>query len=294
MNSCEEYQELISRLADGELSADEEAKLRVHMETCPQCRKLYAAFTAISSAAAEELEAPPEDMKDNIMSAVKSARGKVVPIRHWKTWLAAAACFALVLAGAVGTGLFSPKGGAAPTASPAMYKQSDAAAESISPDVSAETDKTISTNDAISGSGASGNTAGTPDAADSPEKAAASAPSVPPVVKATAGSASAKAVCVTGPEGGSCVTDADTISKLDAVLKKADLQPVSSSGGYGENLTSAAVPDAYTVEYPDGRTLTVTTDGDAVYCTDASTGETYLASGSAEDFQSVLSQFTGS
>jgi hypothetical protein len=293
VNSCEEYQELISRLADGELSADEEAKLRVHMETCPQCRKLYAAFTAISSAAAEELEAPPEDMKDNIMSAVKSTGGKVVPIRHWKTWLAAAACFALVLAGAAGTGLFGPKG-AASTASSPMYQQSDAAVESSSPDVSAETDKTISSNDAISGSDAAGNTAGTPDTADSPEKAVASAPSVPPVVKATAGSASAKAVCVTGPEGGSCVTDADTISKLDAVLKKADLQPVSSSGGYGENLTSAAVPDAYTVEYPDGRTLTVTTDGDAVYCTDASTGETYLASGSAEDFQSVLSQFTGS
>ena len=291
MNSCEEYQELISRLADGELSADEEAKLRAHMETCPQCRKLYAAFTAISSAAAEELEAPPEDMKDNIMSAVKSARGKVVPIRHWKTWLAAAACFALVLAGAAGTGLFSPKGGAVPTASPAMYKQSDAAAESISPDVSAETDKTISTNDAISGSGASGNTAGTPDAADSPEKAAASAPSVPPVVKATAGSANTKAVCVTGPEGGSCVTDADTISKLDAVLEKADPQPVSSSGYDGE-LTSSAAADAYTVEYPDGRTLTVTIDGDAVYCTDASTGETYLATGSAADFQTVLSQFT--
>lgn len=58
MNSCEEYQELISRLADGELSADEEAKLRTHIETCPQCSKLYAAFTAISSAAAEDLEAP--------------------------------------------------------------------------------------------------------------------------------------------------------------------------------------------------------------------------------------------
>lgn len=118
------------------------------------------------------------------------------------------------------------------------------------------------------------------------------APSVPPAVKTSAGSANTKAVCVTGPNGGSCVTDADTISTLDAVLKKADLQTVSNSGGYGENLTSAAAPDAYTVEYPDGRTLTVTMDGDAVYCTDSSTGETYLASGSAEDFQAVISQFT--
>ncbi len=100
MNGCDKYQELISRMVDGDLSAAESAELRAHVETCPDCARVYAAFAALSSAISEDLEEPPEELHENIMAGVRRQRLRRglwarLP-RQYKSLLAAAACIALI------------------------------------------------------------------------------------------------------------------------------------------------------------------------------------------------------
>ena len=49
MGECEYWQALISRMLDGDLSAEEEAALAKHLEGYEECRTLYGAFAAVSS-----------------------------------------------------------------------------------------------------------------------------------------------------------------------------------------------------------------------------------------------------
>ena len=57
MNSCEHYQELISRLVDGELSREEHEALMEHMKSCSACNAMYAVFHDLSDILAEEASA---------------------------------------------------------------------------------------------------------------------------------------------------------------------------------------------------------------------------------------------
>lgn len=100
MSSCEFYQELISRLVDDELSAEEQAVLVSHLEHCPDCAALYQAFQSISGVIAEDLAEPPEALSENVMAelrreAIKTENRKK---RRWKGPLATAACLAVVIA----------------------------------------------------------------------------------------------------------------------------------------------------------------------------------------------------
>ena len=70
MSQCEIYQELISRMVDGDLSAREEADLARHIETCPDCAALFQAFSAISGQIGEDLEEAPFDLRDNVMAEI--------------------------------------------------------------------------------------------------------------------------------------------------------------------------------------------------------------------------------
>ena len=102
MSSCEHYQELISRLVDDELSAEEQAVLVSHLEHCPDCAALVQAFQSISGVIAEDLEEPPEALSENVMAelrreAIKTENRKK---RRWKGPLATAACLAVVIAAA--------------------------------------------------------------------------------------------------------------------------------------------------------------------------------------------------
>lgn len=102
MSSCEYYQELISRLVDDELSAEEQAVLVSHLEHCPDCAALVQAFQSISGVIAEDLEEPPEALSENVMAelrreAIKTENRKK---RRWKGPLATAACLAVVIAAA--------------------------------------------------------------------------------------------------------------------------------------------------------------------------------------------------
>ena len=102
MNSCEFYQELISSMADGELSAEEQAVLAPHLEHCPDCAALYEAFQSISGLIAGDLAEPPEALSENVMAELRRAdiRAKSRKQKHWKGPLATAACLAVVIAAA--------------------------------------------------------------------------------------------------------------------------------------------------------------------------------------------------
>ena len=107
MNSCEYYQELISRLVDGEVNRDEYADLMAHMKDCSRCNAMYAVFHDLSEILAEEEnEELPEGLHENIMAGVRrSAIEKQNRRRRShlvRNVLTAAACAALVLFAARG------------------------------------------------------------------------------------------------------------------------------------------------------------------------------------------------
>lgn len=98
MDNCAKYQEMISALLDDELSPAEREALHAHMGSCPDCRRMYDAFAAISGA--EELEEAPEGMLSGAMFRIRNpAPRKKKPVL-WRRYAAAAACLVLVIFGA--------------------------------------------------------------------------------------------------------------------------------------------------------------------------------------------------
>lgn len=100
MNDCEYYQELISRMLDEELTAEEHAALKSHLESCTQCRLMHEAFSAVSRLAGE-VEEPPKALHESIMADIRRA-GIKEKNRRMRPVLAAAACLAVVLLGVWG------------------------------------------------------------------------------------------------------------------------------------------------------------------------------------------------
>lgn len=106
MSSCEQIQFLISQLIDRELDKDEEALVAEHLKSCEDCAAMYRAFSALSSCLSEDLEEPPESLRENVMAELR--RGEMAkknrrlsrPVRNL---LAAAACMALIIGLAYGT-----------------------------------------------------------------------------------------------------------------------------------------------------------------------------------------------
>lgn len=100
MTECEQYQEMIGALLDGELSQQERAALRAHVAVCPACRAMLEAFEAISGAMQEEIVQPPEDFTQKVMERVVAAERRAKqPRPRWQRALALAACLALVVIG---------------------------------------------------------------------------------------------------------------------------------------------------------------------------------------------------
>lgn len=108
MNSCQPYQELISRLVDGELSREEHAALMAHMESCSSCNAMYAVFHDLSDILTEESVPLPEGLHENIMAGVRRSdmikKNRRLRKFGLRTALSAAACALLVLFAASGFG----------------------------------------------------------------------------------------------------------------------------------------------------------------------------------------------
>lgn len=99
MSRCEEYQELISRMVDGELTTRQKRSLEEHIRNCPECAALYSAFSALSRQIGEDLEDVPLDLRENVMAEVRreEIRQKNRLPHVIRGILAAAACLALIV-----------------------------------------------------------------------------------------------------------------------------------------------------------------------------------------------------
>ena len=111
MTECERYQELISRMADEELTKSERTALSAHMEHCSQCNAMYAVFSNLSEIIGQDAEPLPEGLHENIMadirrSAIKqrniNERRRFAIPRPFRNIVAAAACAAVVIFAAKG------------------------------------------------------------------------------------------------------------------------------------------------------------------------------------------------
>lgn len=120
MKTCEAYREMISRLLDEDLSAEERSELERHAASCPDCAAVLAAFRSLSEALADDPAEPPEGLHENIMADVRreAIRRRQAPKRV-RSFLALAACAALVILAAANLprmGSSGPKLAAAPAA----------------------------------------------------------------------------------------------------------------------------------------------------------------------------------
>lgn len=97
MNDCALMQEMISRMLDDDLNADERAALAKHLESCESCRTLYEAFAAVSASFGEELEEPPARLRESVMAEIRREEIRKKNRRPWRAALAAAAVLVVVL-----------------------------------------------------------------------------------------------------------------------------------------------------------------------------------------------------
>lgn len=95
--NCETALDLVSASLDGELTAEEEARLQAHLDQCPRCRALRTELLGIHAACGEMEAPPPAQLKDHILAhlppqeTAKAAKGPV-----WRRWAALAAALVLV------------------------------------------------------------------------------------------------------------------------------------------------------------------------------------------------------
>ena len=106
MNGCQEYQELISRMLDEDLSKAERDALAEHIKRCPDCAAVYVAFRSLSESLSEDLVEPSPDLHEKIMAdvrreAVRTRNSAQHHHRRWHTVMTAAACLLLVVAAAM-------------------------------------------------------------------------------------------------------------------------------------------------------------------------------------------------
>ena len=129
MRTCAEYQELISAMLDGELTAEETAEVEAHIAVCEECKAMYEAFAAVSGMETAEV---PDTLHEKVMTKVTAAQkafktqNNLVRLRPILT---TAACLVVV----VGT-LFAVRGGfrndsKAKSAAPAASAADTAAGE---------------------------------------------------------------------------------------------------------------------------------------------------------------------
>ena len=117
MSNCKEYQELISRMLDGELSEAETARLHAHISECGDCRRMLDAFNMLHDTMAEDLEEPPEALAASVMEQIRREPVSIETAKkkrpHIGRWAALAACLAIVVFSAARLGLFSGANGKA-------------------------------------------------------------------------------------------------------------------------------------------------------------------------------------
>ncbi len=97
MSEHTRFEDLISEKLDGVITADDERALAAHLASCPDCRELMAVLSAAHGALDFEAE-PPEELKTNVMEAVRAEKNrKKIRLRTLAGALAAAAVLAAAI-----------------------------------------------------------------------------------------------------------------------------------------------------------------------------------------------------
>ncbi len=97
MGAHTRFEDLISEKLDGVITAAGERELQTHLASCPDCRELMAVLSAAHEALDFEAE-PPEELKTNIMEAVRAEKNrKKIRLRALAGALAAAAVLAVAI-----------------------------------------------------------------------------------------------------------------------------------------------------------------------------------------------------
>ena len=126
--SCEDFVLLISGHLDNENTPEQEAQLRAHLQTCPDCRRLLTAWQTLEPRVQALAEPAPEGLKQSVMDRIAAQSGPrlVRPAKRFrlnagaKLGLAAACLILLVGVGAVSL----PKLGSKPASADALEKAS--------------------------------------------------------------------------------------------------------------------------------------------------------------------------
>jgi len=92
--TCHEVSATIDAYLDGELSADDEATVSRHVETCGSCRKQLDERKALSLLLRRM---PYYDAPSQVQAKVSSAHSSLSTRRRVQTWMAAAAVIALAV-----------------------------------------------------------------------------------------------------------------------------------------------------------------------------------------------------
>lgn len=100
MSECEQYIELISAMADGEASSEEEALVREHVKTCESCRAFLDICALTSDALENDLVTPPEELLSRVMSGLPQTQEKKKAKKPLLRYLPIAACLVLVIGAA--------------------------------------------------------------------------------------------------------------------------------------------------------------------------------------------------
>ena len=107
MRTCNEYEELISCMIDGELDSSTQAELHAHIETCENCKLIYQAFSGISECMKDDMAEVPENLVPSVMDKAAPQQISILQRYKWMRVVGAAACTALVIIGAGSLYLFS-------------------------------------------------------------------------------------------------------------------------------------------------------------------------------------------
>ena len=134
------FEELIMAAVDGEITPEEEAELRAHVDTCQQCRAFWEAMEAVSGVTARDLPPAPEGFAAGVMDAVRAQapqkkKGKILTLPFRSISLAAIAALAL-WAGFRIAPAFAAKGASA--AAPAQSMMITAAGDAMDSGISAD------------------------------------------------------------------------------------------------------------------------------------------------------------
>lgn len=76
MMTCEVVRELLSAYLDGETTPEETECIRAHLSVCPACRDELEELRDLSSVFQLQFEEYPDQLHENILSAVRKGRGK--------------------------------------------------------------------------------------------------------------------------------------------------------------------------------------------------------------------------